>query len=130
EQRGGLAGAARTARCGGRCEREHGRVLLRLQHAPAVAASLLLATRPALLRLLRARAAQPSDRYHPPEGGDDAVLPVAHARRLEDVQYRRPDVLVLYGNGHRGGRQADRQHLLARRPGRVREPPPSVAAGL
>ena len=69
---------------------------------------------PALLRLLRAGSAQSPYRHDPPGDGSDAVLPVAHARCVEDVQHRRQVVLVLHGHGRGGILEAQRQHLLAR----------------
>ena len=71
--------------------------------------------RAGILRLLRAPPAESPHRHDPAERRNHAVLPVAHARRLEDLQHRGPDVLVLHGHRHRGIREADRQHLLARR---------------
>ena len=50
----------------------------------------------ALLRLLRALAAQSPDGDHPAEDRLHAVLPFADAGRVEDVQHGRPDVLVLH----------------------------------
>ena len=102
QQRRRLAGAAAAAGGGTAGQREHGRMLLRLQHAEAGAASVRLAPGAAVLRLLRAPAAESPHRHDPAEGRHHAVLPLAHAGRLEDLQHRGPDVLVLHG--HRASR--------------------------
>jgi Beta-L-arabinofuranosidase, GH127 catalytic domain len=87
EQRRGMARRAAPA-CGGtERQREHRRMLLRLQHAEARTTHLRLDRRPARVRLLRALAAESSDRHDPAEGRDDAVLPVIDAGCLEDVRY-------------------------------------------
>ena len=65
-----------------------------------------------------------------PKIGIHAVLPLPDARRLEDVQHGGPDVLVLHRVGRRGIFQAQRQHLLARRRGPVRQPVHSLGIGL
>ncbi len=50
-----------------------------------------------------------------PHVGTTQVLPVADPGRVEDLLHRGSDVLVLHGHRDRGIREADRQHLLARR---------------
>ena len=67
-----------------------------------------------------ARAQSPA-RHHPAGEGLHAVLPLAHARRVEDLQHRRPVVLVLHRLRRRRIFQAQRQHLLARRRGSLRQ---------
>ena len=52
--------------------------------------------RPALLRLLRALAAESPARHDPAEDRLHAVLPLAHAGRVEDLQYRGSVLLVLH----------------------------------
>ena len=59
-------------------------------------------------------AAQSPHRHDPAEDGLHAVLSVADAGRLEDLQHRRPNVLVLHRLGRGRVFEAQRQHLLAR----------------
>ena len=130
EQRRRVARAAAASRRGVERQSEHGRMLLRLQHAQAHASPLRVAPRSAVLRLLRAPAAQSPHRHHTAECRDDPVLPLVDSRRVEDIQHGGPDVLVLYRYRHRGIREAHRQHLLARRCRRVRQSVHSVRAAL
>ena len=55
---------------------------------------------------------------------------VADAGRVEDVQHRGPVVLVLHRLGRGGILEAQRQHLLARQRGALREPVHRVRGGL
>src|SRR4029453_4261172 len=105
-------------------------MLLRLQHAETVAASLRLASRSPVFRLLRAPAAQSPHRHDSAECRDDAVLPVADARSVEDLQHGGSDVLVLHR--YRGGGicQTERQHLLARWRWPLRQPVRGFRAGV
>ena len=68
--------------------------------------------------------------HHPAGDRPHAVLPLADAGRVEDLQHRGPVVLVLHGHGRGGVLQAQRQHLLARSRRRVCEPVHSVGAEL
>jgi hypothetical protein len=90
----------------------------------------LYAWRSAVLRPLRAPGAQPPHRNHPAGRGDHPVLSLAHARRLEDVRHRGPDLLVLHRDRHRGIREAHGQHLLARRCRPFRQPVHPLGAAL
>ena len=58
-------------------------------------------------------AAQPPARHHSSRDRRHAILSLAHARRLEDLQHRRRFLLVLHRHRRRGVFEAQRQHLLA-----------------